>query len=220
VRVSAIGDVLLTTPLLRASRTKWPGARVTFLTKRQHVPLVSDNPNVTEVFGVTPQDTARTLAARIRTVRYTHLLDLQGGLRTFPLRLLARGPWSGYSHRSAPRLSSPATPASCTWPPASGRRSWRCSGRRCGNSDSSPTTPTRASSSASWTAGRAAATAAPNVRSSTTSACARFSPTWYSRRSPGRSHDGRSHERVGSGGHRVARRAAADRARAAAGRDL
>jgi len=103
VRFSAIGDVLLTTPLLRAIRTKWPGARVTFLTKRQHVPLVSDNPNVTEVFGVTPQDTARSLAARIRTVRYTHLLDLQGGLRTFPLRLLARGPWSGYSHRRLAR---------------------------------------------------------------------------------------------------------------------
>jgi len=43
VRLSARSvTCLLTTPLLRAIRTKWPGARVTFLTKRQHVPLVSD----------------------------------------------------------------------------------------------------------------------------------------------------------------------------------
>ena len=55
VRFSSIGDILLTTPLLRAIRTKWPGARVTVLTKRQYVPLVSDNPNVTEVFGIAPQ---------------------------------------------------------------------------------------------------------------------------------------------------------------------
>jgi heptosyltransferase-2 len=103
VRFSAIGDVLLTTPLLRAIRTKWPGARVTFLTKCQHVPLVSDNPNVTEVFGITPEDTTRSLAARIRSVRYTHMLDLQGGLRTLPLRLLARGTWSGFSHRRLAR---------------------------------------------------------------------------------------------------------------------
>ena len=103
VRFSAIGDILLTTPLLRAIRTKWPGARVTFLTKRQYVPLVSDNPNVTEAFGVAPQDTLRAVARQVRTVRYTHMLDLQGGLRTWPLRLVARGPWSGYSHRRLAR---------------------------------------------------------------------------------------------------------------------
>ncbi len=103
VRFGSIGDILLTTPLLRAIRTKWPGARVTFLTKRQYVPLVSDNPNVTEVFGIAPQDTIRGVAAQIRTVKYTHILDLQGGGRTTPLRLLARGPWSGYSHRRLAR---------------------------------------------------------------------------------------------------------------------
>lgn len=99
VRFSSIGDVLLTTPLLRAIRTKWPGARVTVLTKRGHLPLISDNPNVTEAFGVTPQETVRDVAALIRRVRYSHMLDLQGGLRTLPYRSLARGPWSGFSHR-------------------------------------------------------------------------------------------------------------------------
>jgi lipopolysaccharide heptosyltransferase II len=99
VRFSAIGDILLTTPLLRAIRSKWPGARVTVLTKRQYVSLVSDNPNVTEVFGIAPQDTVRDVARLIRRVDYSHILDLQGGLRTAPLRLIAGGPWSGYSHR-------------------------------------------------------------------------------------------------------------------------
>jgi hypothetical protein len=45
--------------------------------QRQYVPLVSDN-NVTEAFGIAPQDTTRRRP--IRTVAY--LLDLQGGLRT------------------------------------------------------------------------------------------------------------------------------------------
>lgn len=103
VRFSSIGDILLTTPLLRAIRTKWPGARVTVLTKRQYLPLVSDNPNATEAFGVTPQDTVRDVAALIRRVHYSHILDLQGGARTLPLRLLARGPWSGFSHRRVAR---------------------------------------------------------------------------------------------------------------------
>ena len=41
VRFSAIGDILLTTPLLRALRARHPGARITMLTKRRFVPLVS-----------------------------------------------------------------------------------------------------------------------------------------------------------------------------------
>src|SRR5215216_1813618 len=86
VRFSSIGDILLTTPLLRAIRTKWPGARVTVLTRRQYVSLVSDNPNVTEVFGIGPQQRVRSVAAQIRTIKYSHILDLQGGLRTAALR--------------------------------------------------------------------------------------------------------------------------------------
>jgi heptosyltransferase-2 len=103
VRFSSIGDILLTTPLLRAIRTKWPGARVTVLTKRQYVSLVSDNPNVTEAFGVGPQQGIRSVAAQIKSVKYSHILDLQGGLRTVALRLLAPGPWSGFSHRRMAR---------------------------------------------------------------------------------------------------------------------
>ena len=38
VRFSAIGDILLTTPLLRAIRTRHPGARIAVLTKGQYVP--------------------------------------------------------------------------------------------------------------------------------------------------------------------------------------
>jgi len=33
VRFSSIGDVLLTTPVLRAIRQRWPGARISFLTR-------------------------------------------------------------------------------------------------------------------------------------------------------------------------------------------
>ena len=39
-----------------------PGARVTMLTKAQYVPLVSHNPHVSEVFGITPQDTVRSVS--------------------------------------------------------------------------------------------------------------------------------------------------------------
>jgi lipopolysaccharide heptosyltransferase II len=103
VRFSAIGDILLTTPLLRAIRTRHPGARIAFLTKEQYAPLLSDNPNVSEVLGIREEDGIRAIAAIIRSVRYSHLLDLHGSLRTLGLRAMARGPWRTFPKRRLER---------------------------------------------------------------------------------------------------------------------
>ncbi|MGH7527737.1 MAG: lipopolysaccharide heptosyltransferase II [Gemmatimonadales bacterium] len=103
VRFSAIGDLLLVTPLLRALRARHPGARIALLTKEQYVPLMSHNPNLNEVFGIQPHDGIRGVARQISSVRYTHLLDLHGSLRTLALRKLAPGPWSRYSKQRLAR---------------------------------------------------------------------------------------------------------------------
>ena len=50
VRFSSIGDILLTTPLLRAIRQRHAGARLTVLTKQSYVPLISHNPHVNRNF--------------------------------------------------------------------------------------------------------------------------------------------------------------------------
>jgi heptosyltransferase-2 len=99
VRFSAIGDILLITPLLRAIRARYRGARIAVLTKEQYVPLLSHNPHVSEVLGVAPEEGFRAVAERIHSVRYTHLLDLHGNLRSHALRRLAPGPWRSYAKR-------------------------------------------------------------------------------------------------------------------------
>jgi lipopolysaccharide heptosyltransferase II len=99
VRFSAIGDILLITPLLRAIRARHPGSRIAVLTKDQYLPLLSHNPYVSEVLGIAPGEGLRAMADRIRSVRYTHLLDLHGNLRSQALRRLAPGPWRSYAKR-------------------------------------------------------------------------------------------------------------------------
>jgi heptosyltransferase-2 len=103
VRFSAIGDILLITPLLRAIRIHYPGARIAVLTKEQYAPLLSHNPHVSEVLGIARNEGIGAIAQRIRGVRYTHLLDLHGNLRSLALRRLAPGPWRSYNKRRLER---------------------------------------------------------------------------------------------------------------------
>lgn len=100
VRFSSIGDILLTTPLLRAIRHSHPGVRLTFLTKRAYLPLLSHNPNVDRVIGLSLGGSLTSLATELRAEGYTDLLDLHDNLRSRILRLLAPGRWRTYpKHR-------------------------------------------------------------------------------------------------------------------------
>ena len=103
VRFSSIGDVLLTTPLLRAIRRRHPEARITMLTKRAYVPLLEENAHLSGVIALDPDESLLALATRLRASGYTHLLDLHDSLRSRILRTLVPGPWRGYPKYRAAR---------------------------------------------------------------------------------------------------------------------
>ncbi|HEX7120350.1 MAG TPA: glycosyltransferase family 9 protein [Longimicrobiales bacterium] len=99
IRFSSIGDVILTTPLLRALRAAHPDAVVHFATRRACAPLLASNPHVDRVLVLPdPADGGlRALARTLRAERYDHVLDLHGTLRARLLRLLVPRPrWRGY----------------------------------------------------------------------------------------------------------------------------
>jgi heptosyltransferase-2 len=106
VRLSAMGDVILTTPLLRALRRRHPGAEIQYCTRPALAPLVSEHPALDGLVLFEPRDEPlAALARRIRAGRFTHLLDLHGVPRTRLLRLLAPGRWRGYSKRRVARAA-------------------------------------------------------------------------------------------------------------------
>jgi lipopolysaccharide heptosyltransferase II len=105
VRFSSIGDVLLTTPLLRAIRHRHPAARITVLTKAAYAPLLSHNPHIDRVIRMEPGRSLTSVAAELRAGRYTHRLDLHDSVRTRLLRALVPGRWGTYpKHRLARAL--------------------------------------------------------------------------------------------------------------------
>ncbi|MFN2570469.1 MAG: glycosyltransferase family 9 protein [Gemmatimonadales bacterium] len=105
VRFSSIGDVLLTTPLVRALHHRHPEAEVYFVTKRAMAPLVIENPHLTGVIALEASERITDLARRLRPLGPTHGLDLHGSLRSAALRLLVPCKWSGYSKRKFARTT-------------------------------------------------------------------------------------------------------------------
>jgi len=103
VRFSSMGDILLTTPLLRALRERHAAAQITFVTKRAFVPLLAHNPRVDAVIGYDPRAALSALADEIRARGITHGLDLHGSLRSRRLRRLVGGRWRGYPKRRVAR---------------------------------------------------------------------------------------------------------------------
>ena len=106
VRFSSIGDILLTTPLVRALKRRHPDAELFFVTKQAMAPLIADNPHLAGVVTLAPGEPVGELAQRVRALAPTHGLDLHGSLRSAALRLRVRGVrWSGYSKRKLARTT-------------------------------------------------------------------------------------------------------------------
>ncbi|HUU27237.1 MAG TPA: lipopolysaccharide heptosyltransferase II [archaeon] len=85
VRFSSMGDILLTTPVLRALGRRWPGARVSFLTKSAFVPLLQGNPHVDEIIPFAGHGSLADLLALTRALsarRWDLLVDLHNSLRS------------------------------------------------------------------------------------------------------------------------------------------
>ena len=105
VRFSSIGDVLLTTPLVRALHRRHPEAELYFVTKRAMAPLVVENPHLTRVLALGPDERLSDFARTLRALGPTHGLDLHGSLRSAALRWLVPSRWAGYSKRKLARTA-------------------------------------------------------------------------------------------------------------------
>jgi len=96
VRFSSIGDIVLTTPVIRAIRKRHPDAHLALVVREDLADLVRHNPRISEVITWQHGTPLGPLARRLRQETWTHRLDLHGSTRSRLLRLLVGGEWSGY----------------------------------------------------------------------------------------------------------------------------
>jgi lipopolysaccharide heptosyltransferase II len=98
VRLRLIGDVVFTTPVIRALERRFPDAKLVYLVEPIAAPVVAANPHLDEVI-VAPRtrgwqrlrDDVR-LARRLRGERFDVAIDLHGGPRSSWLTWASRAP--------------------------------------------------------------------------------------------------------------------------------
>ncbi len=98
IRLRLIGDVVLSTPLIRAVRRTFPDAALSYLVEREAAAVVSGNPHLDEVIVVErSRGLARIaddlrLAWRLRRARFDVVIDMHGGPRSSWLTLATGAP--------------------------------------------------------------------------------------------------------------------------------
>jgi predicted lipopolysaccharide heptosyltransferase III len=98
VRLRLIGDVVFTTPAVRAIRQRYPAARLTYLVEEEAAAVVRGNPHLDDVIVIgRPTGVARlrgdlALGLRLRAARYDLVIDFHCGPRSSWLTWMTGAP--------------------------------------------------------------------------------------------------------------------------------
>jgi len=84
IRFSSIGDIVLTTPVIRCLKKQLPDAEVHFLTKESFATIVENNPYVDKVHVLS--HSWETMLHEIKQEEYDYIIDLHHNLRTLRLK--------------------------------------------------------------------------------------------------------------------------------------
>lgn len=102
IRFSSIGDVILTTPLIRCLRKKFPSAQIDFLVKKEFAVVLSNNTNLNNII-LFDKNSGKEELGRIRQVvrqnNYSHIFDIQKNIRSIRIVMGSSAIVSGFSKK-------------------------------------------------------------------------------------------------------------------------
>lgn len=94
IRFSSIGDIVLTTPVIRCLRKQYPEAELHVLTKSSYQQIYAANPNINKVYEI--QDDLKTVIPMLKEENYDFVVDLHKNWRSLKVRLALHRPSSSF----------------------------------------------------------------------------------------------------------------------------
>jgi len=90
VRFSSIGDIVLTTPVLRGLKEQIENIEIHYLTKKQFAPILQENPRIDKIYTI--DNHIDELVDDLKKEKYAFIIDLHNNLRTKSLKFKLRRP--------------------------------------------------------------------------------------------------------------------------------
>lgn len=85
IRFSSIGDIILTTPLIRCLRHAYPGSQIDYLVKKEFAAVLTQNPYLSNIIPFDKTGRKKELMKTRKLVKenqYTHIIDIQRNIRS------------------------------------------------------------------------------------------------------------------------------------------
>ncbi|MCX6285622.1 MAG: glycosyltransferase family 9 protein [Bacteroidetes bacterium] len=95
IRFSSIGDIVLTTPVVRCIKQQLPGAMVHYITKKQFEPILKANPYIDKFWLY--EGGFKDLMPRLRAERYDFIVDLHKNMRSAYVKFMLGGPSGSFT---------------------------------------------------------------------------------------------------------------------------
>ena len=91
IRFSSIGDIVLTSPVVRCLHEQVKGSEIHFLTKKAFAGIVENNPHIYKVFTI--QKRVSEVMPQLKAEHYDYIVDLHNNLRSWQVMLQLRKPF-------------------------------------------------------------------------------------------------------------------------------
>lgn len=97
IRFSSIGDIVLTSPVVRCIRTQW-NAEVHFLTKKKFASVLEHSPYISKIFGL--EGRLGEITPLLKEEKYDLVVDLHKNLRSHLIKLALGKPSVSYAKQT------------------------------------------------------------------------------------------------------------------------
>ncbi|MBI2257959.1 MAG: glycosyltransferase family 9 protein [Flavobacteriia bacterium] len=94
LRFSSIGDIVLTTPLLRSIKNQKPEIEIHYLLKKKYKEILQLNPNISKLYSFS--SSIKEVTVELKKENYDLIIDLHHNLRTLILKTILKKPSNSF----------------------------------------------------------------------------------------------------------------------------
>lgn len=85
IRFSSIGDIVLTTPVIRCLKEQVPGVEVHYLTKKGFKGILEPNPNLSKIYTI--EKDVKEVIAELKKENFDFVIDLHNNIRSAQVKM-------------------------------------------------------------------------------------------------------------------------------------